>query len=422
MKSFRITLLALLVTVLPFVVEAQRANMQYYRLPNQLGRDQFEAPKETDNVFDEVEVRIGGGLALQFQGLSHENANANDTLADLGSNFNLATANLDLDVQIYSGVRMHLRTYLSSRNHAEAWVKGGYLQIDRLDFISDGFASGLMDNLRFKVGHMEINYGDAHFRRTDNGMAVYNPFVGNYLFDSFTTEVAGEVYYFGDGGLLAMVGISNGRLNQSVTNTETTPSFYAKLGYDNEFSEDFRFRLTGSVYSSKNSNSNYLYDGDRAGARYYGVMDLINSGDNFRSGRIDPDMDQDITSIMINPFIEAGGFELFGVAEFVSGYDNRGETGDVNRNWTHLGIEALYKFGEEGDVYIGGRYNNVAGEMKDGTEVSVNRINLGGGWFMTKNVLAKLEYVSQSYNDYPTGTSLDGGKFNGVVLEAAISF
>ena len=421
MKSFRITLLALLVTVLPLVVQAQRANMQYYRLPNQLGRDQFEAPKETDNVFEEVEVRIGGGLALQFQGLSHENANPNDTLAELGSNFNLATANLDLDVQLYSGVRMHLRTYLSSRHHAEAWVKSGYLQIDRLDFISEGFASGLMDRLRFKVGHMEINYGDTHFRRTDNGMATYNPFVGNYLFDSFTTEVAGEVYYFGEGGLLAMVGLSNGRLNQSVRNTDTKPAFYAKLGYDNQFSDEFRFRLTGSMYTSNGTDANYLYDGDRAGARYYGVMDLINSRDNFRSGRIDPDMDQDLTSIMINPFIQAGGLEIFGVAEFVSGNDV-GEAEDVTRNWTHIGVEALYRFGEDGDVYIGGRYNNVAGELKGGTDVSVNRINLGGGWYMTKNVLAKLEYVSQSYNDYPTGSSLDGGKFNGIVLEAAISF
>ena len=42
--------------------------------------------------------------------------------------------------------------------------------------------------------HMEINYGDAHFRRSDNGNALYNPFVGNYIMDAFTTEIGGEVY------------------------------------------------------------------------------------------------------------------------------------------------------------------------------------------------------------------------------------
>ena len=45
-----------------------------------------------------------------------------------------------------------------------------------------------------RVGHFEINYGDAHFRRTDNGNAIYNPFVGNYIMDAFTTEIGGEVY------------------------------------------------------------------------------------------------------------------------------------------------------------------------------------------------------------------------------------
>ncbi len=132
------------------------------------------------------------------------------------SNFNLATSNLDLDVALANGVRMHLRTYLSSQNHNEAYVKGGYLQVDRLDFIQEDFLGGLMDKLRFKVGHMELNYGDNHFRRTDNAQAIFNPFVGNYIMDSFTTEVAGEVYYY-SGPMFAMIGLSNGKLNQSVT-------------------------------------------------------------------------------------------------------------------------------------------------------------------------------------------------------------
>ena len=52
----------------------------------------------------------------------------------------------------------------------------------------------MRDRRRVRVGHMEINYGDAHFRRSDNGNAIYNPFVGNYIMDAFTTEIGGEVY------------------------------------------------------------------------------------------------------------------------------------------------------------------------------------------------------------------------------------
>ena len=55
-----------------------------------------------------------------------------------------------------------------------------------------------MQIVTVRVGHFEINYGDAHFRRSDNGNAIYNPFVGNYIMDAFTTEIGGEVYLKAD--------------------------------------------------------------------------------------------------------------------------------------------------------------------------------------------------------------------------------
>lgn len=56
---------------------------------------------------------------------------------------------------------MHLRTYLSARHHNEAWVKGGYIQVDDLDFIKEGFAANIMKHARVKIGMDEINYGDS---------------------------------------------------------------------------------------------------------------------------------------------------------------------------------------------------------------------------------------------------------------------
>ena len=397
--------------------------MQYFTYPDQRGLNQFEAPFETDVEFDGVNVRIGGANALQFQGLTQENA-AN-SLAELESNFNLATSNLDLDVALADGLRMHLRTYLSSQHHPEAYVKGGYMQVDKLDFISEGFASGLMDNLRIKVGHMELNYGDAHFRRTDNASAIHNPFVGNYIMDSFTTEVAGEIYYYTDSGIFGMVGLSNGKLNQSTVETDPDASatFYTKLGYDSQINEELRFRLTGSLLTSPESIYQYLYSGDRAGSRYYNVMD-----DGFRSGRFDPGfvvsgrapggpIAGEMTSIMINPFLKYGGLEFFGLFENVSG---KLATEANSRTYNQYGAELLYRFGADEDIYLGGRYNLVDGTD---TDQEISRFNIGGGWFLTKNVLAKFEYVTQSYDgDGFVGTKYQGGEFNGVMLEAVISF
>ena len=67
------------------------------------------------------------------------------------------------------------------------------------------------------MGHAEINYGDAHFRRSDNGNALYNPFVGNYIMDAFTTEVGGEVY-LKTGNVVAMGAITGGEIRGTVVN------------------------------------------------------------------------------------------------------------------------------------------------------------------------------------------------------------
>jgi len=408
----------MLLVVLGLQTQAQtNRDLDNYRQPDKRGINVFESPKDTASTFDGLHVRIGGQSTLQFQGIDHENSGF-VPLAEIGDNFNLATANLDIDVALYSGVRMHLRTYLSSRHHTETYVKGGYLQIDRLDFVSKGFMEDIMQFVTVKVGHMEINYGDTHFRRTDNAQSIHNPFVGNYLMDSFTTEVGGEVY-FRKNGFLGMVGLTNGKLNQSVENPgKTSPSFVAKIGYDKNLSEDLRFRLTGSVYHTNQTASAYLYSGDRAGSRYYSVMEPVEGG-SFRSGRINPDLKNEMTSFMVNPFVKYKGLEFFGVFEQATG-KKASETD--TRSWNQYVAELIYRFGNDENLYVGGRYNYVDGEEVGGNNVDVSRFQLGGGWFMTKNILAKVEYVNQEYNGFNPETIFDQGKFNGIMVEAAISF
>jgi len=323
---------------------------------------------------------------------------------------------------------MHLRTYLSSRHHNEAYVKGGYIQIDKLDFIKKDFMSELMKKVTIKIGQMENNYGDAHFRRSDNGHALYNPFVGNYIMDSFTTEIGGEVYYQ-DNGWLAMASLTNGRLNQSVADTVTKPAIIVKVGYDKQLNEDLRVRLTGSLYAVKNTSSTYLYGGDRAGSRYYKVMDVqaippATQSTNDFSGRVNPSLKTDMTSIMVNPFVKFKGLEFFGIYETTFGRDDVKDAAFTgNRSWTQLAAELIYRFGKTENFYVGGRYNTVSGQLPgvESDKVTVDRINFGGGWFLTRNILAKVEYMSQSYKDY-TSAQFEGGKFSGLMIEAVIAF
>lgn len=417
MRTMLVALTAL--TAVPAL--AQQPELQYYRPAGAEGLNVFETSKENTVPFTGIKVRVGGDFALQFQGLDHSTG-LDTTLVPLDANFNLPTANLNLDVQLADGVRMHLRTYLSSRHHTEAYVKGGYIQMDKLDFIKEGFLGGFMDMATIKIGMDEINYGDAHFRRSDNARAIYNPFVGNYLMDAFTTEAFGEVNIQSN-GLLGVVGVTNGNLNQSVSSgdADLSPSIYAKLGYDKQLNEDLRVRLTGSFLTSPSlDNGRYLYQGDRTGSRYYWVMTPEGGSDNFRSGRFAPSF-RKFNSFQINPFVKWQGLEFFGVFEMVMGDASETATGG---SFTQMGAELIYRLGANERFYVGGRYNMVTGsEVENGPDKEITRINAGGGWFMTDNVMLKAEYVMQDYSgDGFIGTTLQDGGFNGVMLEAVIGF
>lgn len=430
MKTFlRFTMTALLMGFVQVLFAQDGRNLQYFRPVGQPGLNVFE-PSKVDTVeYEGVKVRVGGDFAMQFQGLNQSNdaaAGSGLELKELGSDFNLPTANLNLDVQMYDGVRLHLRTYLSARHHAEAWVKGGHLQIDKLDFIKEGFMEGIMDYTTITIGLDEFNYGDAHFRRTDNARAIYNPFVGNYIMDAFSTEAFGEITVQNN-GLLAVVGVTNGKLNQSVTSgNDNKASFYTKLGFDKQISDDFRARLTGSWYvNTGTTTGTWLYGGDRAGSRYYQVLHTVGNedlgvaaqGGDF-DGRFNARFTK-ISAVQINPFIKAGGFEFFGIYEVASGL-NEGDGA-----MTQIAGEALYRFGANERYYIGGRYNTVNGKMAEAAseDMNISRFNIGGGWFLTDNVMTKVEYVNQQYNgDAWTGQRFEGAGFKGLMLEAVISF
>ena len=415
MKNLSKSILALLIALLfgPVQSNAQLIlDIQYIKDPGKAGINVFETSKENDVEFKGLVVKVGGDFALQFQGLSQDNAN-NSLLANkMANNFNLPTANLNLDVQLEDGLRMHLRTYLSSRHHAESYVKGGYMQIDNLDFISEGLASQLMEVVTIRVGMDQINYGDAHFRRSDNAAAIYNPFVGNYIMDSFTTEPFMEFTLLSN-GFIGVLGATNGRLNQSPVDGDNGFVLYGKLGYDAQVNPDLRVRLTGSFYNSTDkSTRDYLYGGDRAGARYYALMD----GGDF-TPRFNPRFASH-NAVQLNPFIKYQGLELFGI------FENSSNNLDAGGSFTQIGAEVLYRFGMDENFYLGGRFNTVSGEPTDnGATHEINRINFGGGWFMTKNVLTKVEYVSQKYeNEGWNGTVYEDGEFSGLEIEAVISF
>jgi hypothetical protein len=407
----------------------REVTMQYFTPQDQRGINTFESPKEAGAPFTGFRLDWGAAFTQQFQSLDHSNTaeprmavvngqevNQN-ALLPIGTGFNLATANLYLNAQLAPGVRVALESYMSSRGHSEFWVKGGYLQFDQSP-IDLAPLHTFMDYATLKVGHFEVNYGDAHFRRTDNGQAMYNPFVGNYILDSFTTEIGAELY-LRHRGLMGMVALTSGEIKGAVDNPERRSwARYAKLGFDRQVSDLLRVRLTGSAYRTDKAMNQTLFSGDRAGSRYYEV--LVNAvGGNRWSGHIQPGFRNEVTAFQVNPFVKIGGLELFGVIEQAEG---RAAAEATTRTWDHYAADAVYRFFDD-RLYVGGRYNTASGQLQNvANEVSVDRWQLGGGWFVAPTVLLKAEYVKQQYNDFPNLDIRNGGKFNGLMFEGVISF
>jgi hypothetical protein len=501
---------------------AQRDPIQYFRYYDQRGVNVFEASKDDTVEFKGFALRLGAGFTQGYQNLNHENnakailpgaagggvagietspgsnsfvnintgaaltgtfqkdpnvyggyINTTNNLTYTNSNavyemaggFPLAQANFNIDVQIADGVSLNLVSYMSSHHHNEFWVKGGYFKVDKVTFLNSEFMNNLWKNLTLKVGHMEINYGDQHFRRTDGGHALWNPFIENYIMDEFTTEIGAELYWQ-KSDVIAMLGMTDGEIQGNVTRpNDRSPALYGKLGFDKNFGEDLRARLTGSFYRTNSSVNNTLFGGDRTGSNYQFVMEPTTAtvtGNSF-SGRFNPGFRDNLTTLMINPFVKFKGLEFFGTYEQAAG-NTAVENGDIqysnpslprftsldDRSAYNRAADLIYRFGKYEKFYVGARWNKVNAHIVQGQAtttggsspninqgtrypVSIERTSFAAGWFITRSIMLKAEYTSQTYDGFenimyvgPIGHTnssiLSNGKFSGFVIQGAISF
>jgi len=403
--------------------------IQYWRPQDKRGLNVFETTKDPGVEYAGFKLDFGAGFTSQVQSLTHantalpavvNNVNANQ-LADIGFGFNNSTANLYVHAQLAPGIRVALTSYLSARHHNETWVKDGYIQVDQspIDFAP---LKMIMEIATVRVGHMEINYGDAHFRRSDNGNALYNPFVGNYILDAFTTEIGGEVY-LKPGSLIAMAAVTGGELRGTVLSPgQRGRTFIGKLGVDRQINPDLRVRLTGSLYRSPRAMSNTLYGGDRAGSRYYYVLENTAATESaqFTSGHINPGFKNKVTAMQVNPFVKFRGLELFGVIERAEG---QASTETAERTFEQYAADVVYRFFRNEQLFVGARYNKAFGELAGiSGEVGARRWQIGAGWFLTPNVLTKVEYVNHEFFGYPETHIRNGGAFKGAMFEGVIGF
>jgi len=402
--------------------------MQNYRPHDARGLNLFESPKPDGVAYNGFVLNWGASFSQPFQALHHSNTaqpvivagvNQNQLLR-IGSGFDNAMANMYLDAQLVRNIRVEMTMYLSTRHHNDTWVKDGFLLVDGSPW-ENTTLDDIMKYTTLKVGHFEVNYGDAHFRSSDGGNTMFNPLIGNLIMNAFTTEVGAEAYLRKD-GLMGMFGATGGEIRGTVRAPQNrAPTWLGKVGFDRQLNRDLRFRLTGSIYSTAKSINNTLYSGSRAGSRYFDVLvnTTATTDGSAWTGDVQPGLTSKVQAMVVNPFLKYRGFEFFGNAEQAKG---RTATETADRTWRQYAVEGLYRFAWD-DLYLAARYNTVKGRFAGfANDVTVNRIETGGGWFLTPNIMMKTEYVRQEHKDYPANSILNGGVFEGVMVEGVVSF
>ncbi|HET9571368.1 MAG TPA: hypothetical protein VFP20_08195 [Bacteroidales bacterium] len=431
------------------------------RATDQTGLNVFETPK-TDTPFTGPSVNLGGSIAMPYIALTHSNAvteqdpsKNSQALFKNAANFALSQANLNINSYLSDGVTLQVTLYLASKHHNETWVKGGYVQFDKIPFLHLDLLDEVMKYTSIKVGQMDVNYGDAHFRRSDGGNAIYNPFMENYIMDEFATEIGAEAD-FNYKGIVAVASVTNGNLNPSLAFIDTTkaankyanglhnPSWIGKLGYDKQITNNFRARLTGSIYYTAGAGSNTLFGGDRTGSNYSAVMYNAAPGTGTAfNGRFNPGLSDRVSTVMGNLFLQYKPLDFLSIESFTTWEKAKGgkASEEFDRNATQTASDLIFRLGKKQNFYIGSRYNTVSADvmksnavapvapqtigqdMVPAYKIGIDRVAIAAGWFVTKNMLAKIEYSSQTYSNVPNvNYILNGAEFHGISAEAVISF
>jgi predicted porin len=149
-------------------------------------------------------------------------------------------------------------------------------------------------------------------------------------------------------------------------------------------------------------------------------------------GDVLPNTGKDMTAFQGDATYDAAKIPLKFYAHYGVTRDNDVNgpaAGTPEERWSYYAAQAVYKITPAlyGAVrYSGAHASMISGVSSDG---KVNRLQIGGGLWLTKNLLAKVEYVDQKYSGFASGVVLNNGiaawrnpSFKGMVSEVSFAF
>lgn len=371
------------------------------------------------------------------QALDHENAydTKGNPLAKVAPGFQNAFGDLGFVGKFGRNEEITLvfDMYLSSRNHpSQTYGNEGYIIMRGVpeNLQSLKFLEPVLKKVDLKAGHMLVDFGDAAEHRTNNAIAQKNPLVGNFVIDPNIVSIGMQASSKPGSRFGWLVGVSNGT---------TTEDWNVGRGF--AYNGKLIFNPTSSLRTSvsyiatdQSDNPNksgggsqmQMFTGNRSGERYAGVL-----GGGQAPGNVFPQAGEKFSAAQFDVTFKNGSpLELYGHYGMTQDLDINGSAaGTPKEKWSYYAGDVVYRITPA--IYAAARYSNastsqLAGADSNGT---VDRIQVGGGLWLTKNLLVKMEYVNQKYSGFAEGQVVNNGiqawrnpSFNGVISEVSFSF
>lgn len=366
-------------------------------------------------------LRLGMDAATAWQDLDH----AGDTLATLSSGFQAAVGNLYLTAGIVEGIDVYAEFYLGSKQHqGQLYDREGYVMLSSLPESWDVLKlNTFLGHIDVKAGHFEVDFGNQHLFRSDNGQVQRNPLIGNFIVDPNTVEAGFEI--IGHEGILNwMAGLGGGVTTESFLDKRGT-SLHGKVWFE---PADARWNFAGSVYTvdhgdtpsrAKGGSWTEMFSGNRSGSRYSRVL---NGGAD--AGQINFGQGKEITAMQLDGSINLDRVWLYGMAGRFKDADlNGNEPGEPEEKWSYYGIEGKVDLVPD-RIYAAARYGRATTSVLNGVEMDAftDRVQVGLGFWMFDNMLFKAEYATQRFEDFTAVRWTDSPSFDGFLIEGSVSF
>lgn len=371
------------------------------------------------------------------QALDHENVYdaKGNALAKVSPGFQNAFGNLGFIAKFGENeeIEVVFDMYLSSRNHpSQTYGNEGYIVLRGVpeNLQSLKFLEPVLKKVDLKAGHMLVDFGDAAEHRTNNAIAQKNPLVGNFVVDPNIVSIGMQASSKPGSRFGWLVGLSNGTTTED-WNVGRGFAYNGKLIF---YPVESLRTSVSYIATDQSDNPNksgggsqmQMFTGNRSGERYAGVL-----GGGQAPGNVFPQAGEKFSAAQFDiTWKNESPLELYGHYGRTQDLDINGSApGAPEEKWTYYAGDVVYRITPS--VYAAARYSNASVDTLAGmaSNGKVDRIQVGGGLWLSKNLLLKVEYVNQKYSGFAEGQIVNNGiqawrnpSFNGVISEVSFSF